>query len=153
MIEVGRFCIFGDWDNTPTPEGKIRIIMPPLGHIYGAGWHKTTQNSLLALEKHLIVGQSFVEIGAGSCILSVAAKKLGAGVCYATELNPEAIEIGKRVIAANNVDINLIAGTFIDEEVDLAIISISTSFAKDNFNKIKAKRICVVHDDGGVEIV
>lgn len=153
MIEVGQFVIAGDWDGSPTPEGKIRIIMPPLGHVAGAGWHLTTQAALLALPDHVKPGESFADIGAGSGILSVAAKLLGAGRCIATELNPDALEVARRVFVVNSVGVELINGTFPEEEVDLAVVSISTGFYEQNKDKIRAKRILVVHDDGSVDVV
>lgn len=153
MIEVGKFVIAGDWDDTPTPEGKLRIVMPPLGHCYGAGWHDTTKAALLALPEYVKPGMSFLELGAGSCILSIAAERLGALPVYATECNPEALEAGRRVLAANNSQVQLIEGTFVDEHVDIAVVSISTKFAQDNAERINATTILVVHDDASVEIL
>ena len=153
MIEIGKFVIAGDWDSAPTPAGKLRIVMPPLGHVEGAGWRNVTQAALLALPDHITPNCSFLDLGTGSGILSVAAKLLGAGHCYATELNPDALDAARRVFAANQVDIELIAGTFIDKEVDLAVVSISTQFYEQNKDRIHAKRILVVHDDGFVEVV
>lgn len=151
MIEVGEFVICGDWDSAPTPQGKLRIIMPPLGHVEGAGWRDVTQAALLALPDYVAPGKTFAEIGAGSGILSVAAKLLGADRCYATELNPDALEAARRVFAANHVDVELIEGTFPSETVDVAVVSISTDFAKQNRHKIKAKTILIVRDDAVVE--
>jgi ribosomal protein L11 methylase PrmA len=153
MIKVGQFIIAGNWDDSPTPEGTFRIVMPPLGHVFGAGWHKHTQAALLALPAHLHAGMSFLELGAGSCILSIAAERLGASPVYATEINPEALEAGGRVIAANNSNVELINSTFIDEQVDVALVSISTKFAEDNRGRINAKKILVVHDDTSIEVV
>lgn len=153
MIEVGQFAICGDWDNSPTPEGKLRIIMPPLGHVSGAGWQGVTQVALLELPKHITLGCSFAEIGAGSGILSVAAKLLGAGMCYATEINPEMLSVARRVLAANNVDVRLIEGTFVDVPVDVAVISISSKFAEANRDQVRAAKILVVHDNATVEVL
>ncbi len=153
MIEVGLFVIAGDWDATPTPQGKIRIVMPPLGHVFGAGWHGVTQAALRALPNHVRAGESFAEIGAGSGILSVAAKKLGAGRCIATEISPDAIEAAQKVFAANNVEVELVKGTFPKEQVDLALVSISDAFYEENKEHIKAKRVLVVRDDESVEAV
>lgn len=152
MIEIGKFVITGDWDDSsPIPEGRLRIVMPPLGHVAGAGWHLTTQAALLALPDHVKPGESFADIGAGSGILSVAAKLLGAGRCIATDLNPDALEAARRVFAANSVEVELINGTFPEEEVDLAVVSISTDFFQQNKDRIRARRILVIHDDGSIE--
>lgn len=152
MIEVGSFAIVGDWDDTVTPDTIIRIVMPPLGHIFGAGWHTHTQVALYALKEHLKPGMTFAEIGAGSAILSVAAMKIGAKKAYATEINPDALVAAKRVISANDVKVTLVDGTFLEQEVDLAIISISSSFAHDNLDKIKAKKVLLITDTAEVEV-
>lgn len=152
MIEVGRFAIFGDWDNTPTPPDKYRINLPPLGHVEGTGWREVTQAALKELPFHIVPDCSFAEIGAGSGILSVAAKLLGAGKCYATEINPEALAAAKKVFSANNVEIELIEGTFIKEHVDVAMVSISSTFIKENYQLIKATKMIAVHDDATIEI-
>lgn len=153
MIEIGRFAIVGDWDKAPTPEGKLRIIMPPLDHVYGGGFHLTTQNSLLALPEHVKPGSSFLELGAGSCILSIAAEKLGARRIYATECSPDALKAGRKVLAANHSQVQLSEGTFIEQHVDVAVVSISTKFAQENASKIKASKILIIHDDATVEVL
>ena len=153
MILVGRFCIAGDWDDSPTPDGYLRIVMVPLSASYGGGWQATTQAALTALPLHLKPGMSFAEIGAGSGILSVAAKLLGAGKCYATELSRDALAVMPRVFAANNVDVEIIDGTFVDTQVDLAVVSISTDWFAENHHNILADRILVVHDDAATELL
>ena len=153
MIEVGQFVIAGDWDDAPTPAGKLRLVMPPLGHVFGSGWHGHTQAALLALPAHVQPGQSFLELGAGSCILSIAAEELGAAPVYATEINPEALAAGGRVIAANDSRVQLLNTTFIDHHVDLAVVSVSTKFATGNRHRINATKILVVHDDASIEVL
>jgi len=152
MIPVGKFAICGDWDDTPTPEGMLRIVMCPLSHVFGAGWAPHTQAALLALPEHVRPGMSFLELGAGSCILSVAAEKLGASPCYATELNPEALAAGRRVLAANGSHVELIEGTFLDRDVDLAVVSISSQWAEEHAAEVRATKILVIEDDATVRV-
>lgn len=152
MIQVGSFAIVGDWDTTPVPHGLLRIVMPPLGHVFGAGWHPATQAVLSALPSYVRKGTAFAEIGAGSGILCVAAKLLGAGKCYATELDPEALVAAKKVFAVNNVEVELINGTFVNQDVDLAVVSINSDFVSQHYDKIKARQVLAVHDDFTVEL-
>lgn len=153
MIIVEPFAICGDWDTTPTPNGLHRIVMPPLGAVFGAGWHPHTQTGLRAVAAHVRPGMTFAEVGAGSGILCVAAKLVGAGECYATEINPDALAAARRVFAANGVDVTLIEGTFPPTWVDVALVSISTDFAKRDSAQVKAARIVAILDDGSVEVV
>ena len=151
MITVGKFAIFGDWDDTPTPEGALRIVMPPLGHVDGAGWSPYTQAGLLTLPEYITPGCSFAEIGAGSGILTVAARRLGAGRCFATELDPEALNALRRVLEANGLhDVTIIEGTFPPEPVDVALCSISTEFGEKHAPSIDAGVVLNVNNDGKV---
>jgi ribosomal protein L11 methylase PrmA len=115
MLSVGKFFIVGDWNPEPTPTGLLRINMPPLGAVFGAGWHEATQAGLLALPDFITPGCSFLDVGCGSGILTVAARLLGAGKCYATDIDLDAIAAAERVFAANNVlGVELIEGTWHD---------------------------------------
>lgn len=154
MIQVGQFAIFGASDKTPTPKGLKRIIMPPIGpDVFGCGWEAETQAALLALPSHITRGCSFAEIGAGSGILSVAAKLLGAGKCWATEKAPAALETAPKVFKANKVEVTLVADTFPPEPVDVAVVSISSDFAQKYKHEIMARKVLVVHDDATVEVI
>jgi ribosomal protein L11 methylase PrmA len=152
MIAVGQFAIFGDWDDTPTPEGLLRIVMPPLGHIDGAGWSPYTQAGLLSLPEHITQGCSFAEIGAGSGILSVAARLLGAGYIVATELDKDALAALPRVFEANQItsDFEIIDGTFPRQHVNVALCSISTKFGQDSAPEVDADVVLNVNNDGTV---
>jgi len=153
MIEIGPFAIFGDWDDSPTPDGKIRISIPPLGHIFGAGWMPHTQSGLLAVHEHMRPGMSFLEVGAGSGILCVAAAKMGASRCIATELDRDALAILPKMFEANGVAVEIVDGTFVDDRVDLAVVSISSEFWEQNRQKVEARKVIVVHDDASTEVV
>ena len=146
----------GDWDDTPTPPGKLRIIVPPLGHLEGGGWSPFTQAALLALPAEIKKNKSFAEIGAGSGILCVAARLLGAGHVIATELDKDALAYLPKIFAANGMtDYEIIDGTFPTTGVDLAVCSISTEFGQKHAPNVDAKRILNVNDvrHGGEVIV
>lgn len=150
MIDAGQFAIFGDWDNTLTPEGKLRIIMPPVGRIYGSGWHKPTQAGLRTVAEYMKPGMTFAEIGAGTAILSIAAKLMGASKCYALEINPETLAIARKVIDLNQAGdvIELIEGTWPPEKVDLSIVCVGEIWSKENADKIKTTgKIVFIYED------
>jgi ribosomal protein L11 methylase PrmA len=154
MIEVGAFVIAGDWDDTPTPAGKIRIIIPPLGPtVSGCGWEPFTQAALIELAKHVAPGISVADVGAGSGILSVAAAKLGARWCVATEMSPDALAAMPRVFEANGVSVGIVSGTIPPERVDVAIVSISSQFWQDHRHLIQADKVLVVQDDFSVQVI
>jgi len=60
-----------------TPEGRIRLEMVP-GNVFGGGDHPTTQLCLELLEEVVFEGARVVDIGAGTGILTRAARALRA---------------------------------------------------------------------------
>ena len=76
-IQVGSFYIRPDW--TPAQEGLIDIIINP-ALAFGSGHHETTSSCLLAIDKYVKSGESLIDVGCGSGILSIAANKKGAEV-------------------------------------------------------------------------
>ena len=91
-ILVGdRFFVVPDWRNDPTPPGRLRLEVHP-GLALGTGYHPTTQMCLEVMERRLQPGSSFLDLGAGSGILSQAAVLLGADRIVACDVDPQAIE-------------------------------------------------------------
>ncbi|MPN09053.1 Ribosomal protein L11 methyltransferase [bioreactor metagenome] len=58
---------------------------------FGTGSHPTTQLCLRFLEDYLKPGDSFLDVGCGSGILTIAAAKLGAGVLSAVDIDELAV--------------------------------------------------------------
>jgi ribosomal protein L11 methylase PrmA len=77
-VEVGsRFYLAPEWDESPTPAGRVRLTVHP-GLALGTGDHPATRLVLLAMEKHLRVGERTLDTGTGTGILIEAAYLLGA---------------------------------------------------------------------------
>ncbi|MBI3921407.1 MAG: 50S ribosomal protein L11 methyltransferase [Armatimonadetes bacterium] len=97
-IEVGtRFVIQPSW-YSKDPEAslngsdnRIILVLDP-GMAFGTGHHSTTRFCLELLERHVKPGQSIIDLGTGSGLLSIAASKLGAGHVVAIDNDPLAIE-------------------------------------------------------------
>ncbi|RKQ63342.1 [LSU ribosomal protein L11P]-lysine N-methyltransferase [Thermovibrio guaymasensis] len=67
------------------PEGSLVIYIYP-GRGFGTGTHETTKLSMRLIEESLKEGESFLDVGTGSGILSILAKKLGAGKVVACDI-------------------------------------------------------------------
>ena len=84
-----RFFVVAPWREDPTPKGRIRLEINP-GLQCGTGQHPCTRLCLEAMERILRPGDSVLDVGSGSGILSIAAKLLGAGRVIACDIDPAA---------------------------------------------------------------
>ncbi|MCF7833500.1 MAG: 50S ribosomal protein L11 methyltransferase [Candidatus Marinimicrobia bacterium] len=88
-IRIGRKL----WVTPPWQEGKIsnkheKIIINP-GNAFGTGTHESTFLALKLMKKTLMAGDEVLDLGCGSGILSIAARKMGAGSVHAIDNDPE----------------------------------------------------------------
>jgi ribosomal protein L11 methyltransferase len=84
-----RFFIAAPWRTEPTPPGRLRLVITP-GAQCGTGYHRCTQLCLEAMEKLIRPGDSVLDVGSGSGILTLAAKLLGAGRVVSCDIDPDA---------------------------------------------------------------
>ncbi|AFL69128.1 50S ribosomal protein L11 methyltransferase [Sulfurospirillum barnesii] len=74
-LHVGDFYIRPSW--IPQENNKKNIIIDP-ALAFGSGHHETTYGCLLLLQKYVKEGTRLLDVGCGSGILSIAARKCGA---------------------------------------------------------------------------
>lgn len=86
----------------PIP-GKYVIFLDPHG-AFGTGGHGSTEGCLRALEKFIRGGETVLDVGSGTGILSVAARKLGSGHVTTIDIDDAACRETMRNIALNGVD-------------------------------------------------
>lgn len=87
------------------PKREIIVIPPEMA--FGTGDHATTSTCLRLLvdvargrkEK----GWSMADLGTGTGVLAIAARKLGAGEAFACDFDPFAVDVAKRNIGRNGV--------------------------------------------------
>jgi ribosomal protein L11 methyltransferase len=84
-----KFFLVAPWRTEPTPEGRFRLEINP-GQQCGTGQHPCTQKCLEAMERIVQPGDSVLDVGSGSGILSIAARLLGAGRVVSCDIDPEA---------------------------------------------------------------
>lgn len=87
-----RFFVVAPWRTEPTPPGRFRLELNP-GLQCGTGQHPCTRLCLEAMERTVRPGDAVLDVGAGSGILSIAAKLLGAGRVAACDIDPGAARI------------------------------------------------------------
>ena len=98
--------IVSPWETDSPFDGESIIIQPGSG--FGTGTHPTTQLCLKWLESNVKGGESVMDYGCGSGILSIAATKLGAGNVKGIEIDPQAIHNANRNNELNQTTIPFI---------------------------------------------
>src|SRR5699024_8746014 len=84
------------------------------GLAFGTGTHPTTQLSVQALEIFLRGGETVLDVGTGSGVLTIASSLLGARKIHAFDLDSIAVQSAK-----NNIDVNELTAEIIVEENNL----------------------------------
>ena len=89
------------WEEyTKEKDDDILIEIDP-GIAFGTGSHETTKLCIQALDKYIKPGDSVLDVGCGSGILSIASLKLGAGHATAIDIDETAVKV-----AAENMEVN-----------------------------------------------
>ena len=91
------------WEKYDKKKDEMIIEIDP-GMAFGTGTHETTSMVLKLIEKYLDKGNSFLDVGCGSGILSIAAALLGAGEIHAVDIDPIACEVSRDNIKINGFD-------------------------------------------------
>jgi ribosomal protein L11 methyltransferase len=95
-----RFWVVPPWKAARLPNGALPMILEP-GQAFGTGKHPTTRHCLEFLEE---IGtqagggfpRSFLDLGCGSGILSIAARELGATRVVGLDIDPDALAVARR---------------------------------------------------------
>lgn len=103
-LEIGaRLYVVPEWEkDSPVPTGRVPFYLNP-GLSFGTGSHATTQLCLEGVEAHCKEGDSVLDLGCGSGILSIASLVLGAKDAIAVDIDPLAVNIAYENAALNNI--------------------------------------------------
>ncbi len=89
------------WEEYKKEKDSDIVIEIDPGIAFGTGSHETTKLCIQALDKYVKEGDSVLDVGCGSGILSIAALKLGAGHATAIDIDEVAVKV-----AAENMTVN-----------------------------------------------
>ena len=91
------------WEKeNPVPDGRVPFYLNP-GLTFGTGSHASTQLCLEGVEAHTKAGDSVLDLGCGSGILSIAALVLGASHALAVDIDPKAVDVAYENAALNGI--------------------------------------------------
>lgn len=96
-----RLTIVPSWTEYTRVLPDEKIIRLDPGMAFGTGTHPTTKLSLFALEQTLRGGETLLDVGTGSGVLSIAATLLGAKTIHAFDLDEVAVKVAQENIQLN----------------------------------------------------
>ncbi|MDH6365084.1 ribosomal protein L11 methyltransferase [Enterococcus sp. PF1-24] len=103
-VRITRYLtVVPSWENYQPEHSDEKIITLDPGMAFGTGTHPTTSLTLTALEAVLRGGETVIDVGTGSGVLSIASKHLGAEDVYAYDLDEVAVLAAKENMAMNPV--------------------------------------------------
>jgi len=103
-LRAGRFWIHGSHINEPPPAGSIAVRVDGTS-AFGTGHHGSTQGCLLALDALARKTRPLhiLDVGTGTGILAVAAARCWRRPVVASDIDPEAVRVARRVARDNGV--------------------------------------------------
>lgn len=141
-----RFTIVPTWEiYEPVQSDELIIELDP-GMAFGTGTHPTTVMSIQALESIVKQGDTVIDVGTGSGVLSIAAGMLGASNILALDLDDVAVKAATLNVKLNKVqDIvtvkqnNLLEGIEMTADVIVGnlLAEIITRFTDDAYKLLK----------------
>ena len=101
-LEIGsRLLVLPSWEPLPQTDRVVLKLDP--GMAFGTGAHHTTRMCLELLEKTVRPGDTMLDMGCGSGILSIASLLLGAKKAVAVDIDPIAETIARENAAMNGL--------------------------------------------------
>ena len=107
----GRLLVVPEWEvdslvKEPGDKNRSLVILDP-GLAFGTGKHETTRACLEYIDELSSSGGSFLDMGCGSGILSIAAAKLGYGPVAGFDIDAEAVKAAVENAEKNKVNVDL----------------------------------------------
>lgn len=127
-LRIGeRLVVVPSWCDFTAAARDVVITLDP-GMAFGTGLHPTTRMSLVSVEQYARPGQSVLDMGTGSGILSIAAARLDVASVLAVEKDPLAARVARENVALNNVQdtVRVVSGSLdqVSGQFDLILVNI-----------------------------
>ena len=128
-VEADDFVILPPW--------KRAVFINP-GMAFGTGLHPTTRMCVRMLKDCISVGDSVLDVGSGSGILSIVAKMLGAGRVLAIDVSEEAVRETVENARLNGIDLEARVGTAreVEETFDVVVANLELKIFREELDGI-----------------
>jgi len=93
VLVGGKFFLVAPWRTEPTPTGRLRLEINP-GLQCGTGQHPCTRLCLEAMEETIQPGDSVLDVGTGSGILSICGEAARRGTSGRLRSRFRGVQIG-----------------------------------------------------------
>lgn len=108
------FIVPLEWAGKKYKAGPKNVIIIDTAMAFGSGLHETTRFMVELIENHRGRFTSFLDIGTGTGILSIAAIKGGTKEVHAMDYNSDCIKVAKANLKRNNCQVSSLAVADID---------------------------------------
>lgn len=119
-FEDGKSAFFTpSWEENSDTSGHDYIINIDPGTAFGTGAHESTRLCIRALEKHVKKGMKFLDVGAGSGILSLLAFMFGAEYGMGVDIDEGAVPAVKDNFEKNGLSdaaYHLVIGNILEDD-------------------------------------
>ena len=112
-IPLGKITVVPEWIEYTKKAGE-EIVLLDSNMAFGTGEHETTSMCVELMQGVLKAEDVVLDVGCGSGILGISAAKLGAKMCYLTDIDPIAVASSK-----HNAEKNGVSGRLVVTETDL----------------------------------
>ena len=145
-MEIGeRLLVIPEWEQENVKgqakyAGKVPLILEP-GLTFGTGSHATTRLCLTALEEAVHGGETVLDLGCGSGILSIAALRLGAVSAKAVDIDDKCLTVAYENAALNGIGkdrYTVMAGNVIADK------GLATRLARERYHLVLANIVADV---------
>ncbi|MFD1348679.1 50S ribosomal protein L11 methyltransferase [Oceanobacillus caeni] len=134
------------WEEyTPVSSDEVIIELDP-GMAFGTGTHPTTVLSIQSLEQYVNKGDTVIDVGSGSGVLSIASALLGAKEVFAYDLDDVAVKSTEENVKLNGLENKITAKQNnlldnVDMKVDVVVSNILAEiivrFVEEAWNNLK----------------